>query len=102
MICGGQIAFQAATIFFLRKDRILHYIGNTMTISLAGSILLLPAILLSNFEVISSPYVYVGWFLMVVGVMFLEHIRRVKLLEISWVATLSWVIYRVIVLIVIF
>jgi predicted DCC family thiol-disulfide oxidoreductase YuxK len=98
LICGGQVVFQTITISLLRKERLLHYLGNMMTISLAGSLLLLPALVFSKLELISSPYFYTGWFLLVVALMLLEHMRRVKMLGIHWSATLSWVLYRTIIL----
>jgi hypothetical protein len=98
LICGGQIVFQSISILLLRKERLLHYLGNMMTISLAGSLLLLPAIALSKSGLMTSPYFHTGWFLIVVGLMFVEHMRRVKLLEIHWSATVSWIFYRTIIL----
>jgi predicted DCC family thiol-disulfide oxidoreductase YuxK len=96
LICGGQILFQAGVLFFLKRNRILHYLGNMMTISFAGSLLLLVGTLFNG--LVTSPYFYLAWFMVVVGLMFLEHTRRVKILEIHWSASATWVIYRFIVL----
>jgi predicted DCC family thiol-disulfide oxidoreductase YuxK len=46
LICGGQIVFQGAIILFVRKKRCIHYLGNMMTISLAGALLLIPMLLI--------------------------------------------------------
>jgi hypothetical protein len=35
------------------------------------------------------------------GLMFLEHIRRTKLLGLGWVLTVTWVTYRIILLVLI-
>jgi hypothetical protein len=96
MICGGQILFQAIIICILRKDRVIHYLGNMMTISLAGSLLLAIAIPLKMF--INEPLFFAGYFMIVVGLMFMEHLRRIKLLGIHAFATASWVLYRLLVL----
>jgi hypothetical protein len=98
LICGGQIVFQSISISLLRKERLLHYLGNMMTVSLAGSLLLLPAIALSKSGLTTAAYSHTGWFLIVVGLMFVEHMRRVKLLGIHWSATVSWIFYRTIIL----
>jgi len=102
IICGGQIASQSIAVYFLRRDRLLHYLGNMMTISLAGSLLLIPALVAAQLNLIHSPLVYLGWFIGVVGLMFLEHLRRVRYLGIHWSASVSWVAYRFIVLIILF
>jgi hypothetical protein len=99
LICGGQIIFQGFILLFLRRDKIMEYLGNMMTVSLAGSILLFPGLLLKS--VIHSPLFYLTFFMIIVGLMFLEHIRRVKLIEVHWVTSLCWVFYRIIVLFII-
>lgn len=98
LIYGGQIGFQSITIGLLRKERLVHYLGNMMTVSLAGSILLVPAIILHNTGLISGSLFYLVWFAAVVSLMFLEHARRVNHLEIHWSATAGWLAYRVMVL----
>jgi predicted DCC family thiol-disulfide oxidoreductase YuxK len=100
LICGGQIIFQWAVVRLLNKDRVVHYLGNMMTVSFMGALLLLPGMLLTIVGV-DAAYVYAAWFLMVAGVMLLEHMRRVKILGIHWSASLSWVLYRLIVLLII-
>ena len=100
-ICSGQIIFQGAVINLLRKDRVLHYLGNMMSISVMGALLLIPMLIINSFAGVNV-LVALGWFGLVVGLMFLEHWRRVKILEIHWVASVSWVIYRLIVLWIIF
>jgi predicted DCC family thiol-disulfide oxidoreductase YuxK len=100
-ICGGQIIFQGALISFISKDRLLHYLGNMMSVSLMGALLLLPALILNRVTPLNI-FVNFAWFGLVVGLMFLEHWRRVKILEIHWLASVSWVLYRLIVLWIIF
>lgn len=98
-ICGGQIIFQGVVVFYTPANR-WEYLGNMMTISLAGSLLLLPVLLLAKFVAL-SPIVCTLCFLAVAGLMFLEHIRRTKLMGLGWLLTISWVVYRLLVLAVI-
>lgn len=97
IICGGQILFQGTMIILVSKDKIWSYLGNMMTVSLAGALLLLPIILISKFMMVNT-VISAAWFLVVVGLMLLEHIRRCKLLEVGWMMTLTWIVYRVFIL----
>ncbi len=98
IICGGQIIFQSGVIFLLAKNKILDYLGNMMTVSFAGAILLFLFLLTGKIAGIHNPYIYAGVFMFIVALMLLEHMRRVKLLGIHWSASAGWVIYRLIVL----
>jgi hypothetical protein len=71
-----------------------------MTISLAGSLALAPALAVAAFTHL-PPVAATGWFLIVAGLMLLEHIRRTKLLGLDWTLTVSWAAYRLVVLILI-
>lgn len=96
-ICGGQVFFQGVVISFYRKEKLWDYLGNMMTISFAGSLLLLPVLVLSKYLDIQSVF-FVLYFLMVAGLMFLEHLRRSKLLKLGGLMSITWVLYRLIVL----
>lgn len=98
-ICGGQIIFQSAVISTFAKDKLWNYLGNMMTISFAGS-LLLGIMLFANHWLAMPSLFFPLWFMLVAGLMFLEHIRRTKLLNLGWVLTLTWVLYRVVLLVV--
>ncbi|AMR32801.1 hypothetical protein A0256_15930 [Mucilaginibacter sp. PAMC 26640] len=98
-ICGGQIVFQGVVVFYTPAKR-WEYLGNMMTISLAGSLLLLPVLLVVQFVAL-GPVVCILCFLAVAGLMFLEHIRRSRLMGLGWLLTVSWVLYRLLVLAVI-
>ncbi|MDB5120716.1 MAG: hypothetical protein JWN56_1934 [Sphingobacteriales bacterium] len=100
LICSGQIFFQGIVIQFIDKRKRWDYLGNIMTISFAGALLLFPVLLITNW-INLHPLFYAAWFMMVAGFMFLEHIRRSKLLKLGWTLTASWVIYRIVVLIII-
>ena len=96
IMCFGQILWQSIFLHKLLKDKMLDYLGNMMTVSLIGTILLLPMLLFNT-----SPIVYLGYFMMVVGIMLLEHLRRCKILEIGIIPTISWVSYRLVFLLLI-
>lgn len=100
LICGGQVLFQGLVVTLVAPQKRWDYLGNMMTISLAGALLLLPIVLLSS-VIEAQPLFYTLYFMAVAGLMFLEHIRRSKLLHIGWVLTISWAVYRVIVLFII-
>jgi len=96
-ICGGQIIFQAIIISTFAREKIWAYLGNMMTISFAGSLLLLVPVILCTW--IKFPAIfYPEYFAATAGLMFLEHIRRSKLLELGWIMTITWVVYRVVLL----
>jgi hypothetical protein len=90
-ICGGQIIFQGIIISLYAPKKRWDYLGNMMTISFAGALLLVPVILLSH-VIHFWPIVYLAYFMMVAGLMFLEHVRRTKLMKLGWLLTISWVI----------
>jgi len=100
-ICGGQIIFQGAVISFYAKEKLWNYLGNMMTISFAGSMLLLIPLTASHWSTF-SPIFFALCFMAVAGLMFLEHVRRTKLLDLGWVLTITWVLYRIVLLVLIF
>lgn len=99
-IVMGQLLFQGSIVFFSRRDRILHYFGHLMTISMIGSLLLLPIILLNRIWKDLPVEFYMGYFIIPVSVMIWQHIRRTKLVGIQWFLTVTWILYRVILLVV--
>jgi hypothetical protein len=72
------------------------YLGNMMTISFAGALLLVPVILIHH--LIHWPLFSPLYFMVVAGLMFAEHIRRTKLLALGWLLTITWALYRIILL----
>lgn len=97
IICLGQIVWQTLFLRLYLKEKIWDYLGNMMTVSLIGTLLLIPALFL-NLNPISS-IIYFG---IVVFIMFLEHIRRCKILNLNLLPTLSWMIFRTMVVIILF
>jgi hypothetical protein len=92
-IAAGQILFQGFIITTYAPQKTWDYLGNMMTISLAGSLLLIPAIIIHP-----STNIAAGYFLIVAALMLLEHIRRTKLLTLGWLPTITWIAYRLIIL----
>jgi len=93
IICGSQVFFQGLIISLYRPAKRWDYLGNMMSISFGGALLLLPVLIAGHFMLINV-WLYLTWFFMVVGCMLLEHIRRSELLGLGWVLTISWVAYR--------
>lgn len=100
LICGAQVFFQGAIVGYFNKSRLIHYLGNLMTVSLGGAILLLPMLLLSKFT--SSHMLFLTYFMIVMSVMLAEHIRRVKILELPLLISVTWVLYRILVVMALF
>lgn len=97
-ICGGQIISQGIVVSVIAKQKRWDYLGNMMTISFGGALLLGLMLIAANW-IGHRPILYLAYFMVVVGLMFLEHIRRSKLLQIGWWLTISWAFYRVLILI---
>jgi predicted DCC family thiol-disulfide oxidoreductase YuxK len=97
LICGGQIVFQSIAVFFMRREKLVHYLGNMMTVSNIGALLLLPVLW---FETTHSIF-YLSWFIAIVSFMLYEHNRRAKILSLSVWVSVSWVVYRLIVVLLI-
>ncbi|KQT18590.1 hypothetical protein ASG31_07705 [Chryseobacterium sp. Leaf404] len=95
VICLCQILWQTLFLKSYLKDKIWNYLGNLMTVSLIGTLLLLPALFL-NINPVSS-IIYFGF---VVFVMFLEHIRRCEVLKLNFLPTIFWMIFRMTVLVI--
>lgn len=97
ILASGQLLFQS--LFILGKDKItrITYLGNLMTVSLFGSLLLIPLLIVSNYWTILETLVLMLFGLVVLA-MFVEHYRRVRLLELPKYLCLTWVLYRMIAL----
>jgi len=98
LVCGGQILFQGSILFFLAREKMFDYLGNMMTITFAGSLLLLFGMWLGAGLQIREPMVYGCFFGLVVGLMFLEHARRMTILKLGWTPSFTWVLYRFLIL----
>lgn len=97
LVCLGQLVWQSVILYKLPKSKLLDYLGNMITVSLIGTLLLIPMLLISN----PLPLLYLTYFGLVVGFMFFEHVRRCKILGVGWLPSISWLIYRAFVLVII-
>jgi hypothetical protein len=98
VICGGQIIWQVLLLWRLNKSKIWEYLGHLMAISLGGAVLLGVFMLTFSFFQNIPVLLALAVFFMVVGAMFFEHIRRTMIMELPWMVTASWVLYRCIIL----
>jgi len=96
----GQIIFQSLFLLKFDKKTVLNYVGNLMTISLFGSLVLTPILLLNQFLEIPE-IIILSWFAITVLLMFMEHFRRIKILQLPPYLSYTWAVYRIIALIII-
>ncbi len=96
----GQIVFQSLFLIKFEKNVLLNYVGNLMTVSLMGSLLLMPILILNSIFNISE-IITLAWFVITVLLMLLEHSRRIKLLELPFYLSITWIIYRILALLII-
>lgn len=100
LISGVQLLYQGVAVCLIARDKAWAYLGNMMTISLAGALALTPGILIAHWLHI-GPLFYTIYFMAVAGMMFLEHIRRTRLLNLGWALSINWAAYRAAVLLII-
>lgn len=100
LLAFGQIVFQGLFLFKFDKQTIMNYAGNLMTVSLMGSLILSPILILSQFMILPQ-MIILGWFGVTVFIMFLEHARRIKILKLPIWLSFTWILYRIIALILI-
>ena len=96
-ICGGQIFFQGIVLLILYREKLWDYLGNMMTVSFAGALVLAIGMGIGHLTHF-TPAVYLIFFLLTAGAMLFEHLRRCKLLGLSRAPSATWVFYRLIVL----
>ncbi|MDQ0595136.1 hypothetical protein QFZ37_003505 [Chryseobacterium ginsenosidimutans] len=92
-VCLGQIVWQTLFLRSYLKEKLWNYLGNMMTVSLIGTLLLIPALFLNLNSILLIIY-----FGIVVTIMFLEHVRRCKILKLNFLPTISWTVFRMIAL----
>ncbi|MCW2117790.1 DUF393 domain-containing protein [Flavobacterium sp. 7A] len=97
LLATGQIGFQALFIQKLDKHKQLNYIGNLVTVSIIGSLLLIPILFLNCYFNLNE-YFIIAWFGLIVNFMIYEHYRRISLLELPKYLTLTWILYRILAL----
>lgn len=102
IMSAGQLIFQTIMIGRLTKGRLIHYLGNMMTVSLIGALLLLPILCFAWISHWEAPWWYTAYFLIIVAAIIWIHKDRVERLNLHWSITLSWVLYRILLLIAIY
>jgi len=93
----GQLIFQNLFLIRSNKKIRLNYIGNLMTVSLMGSLFLIPILFINKLAPLPEIIILV-WFGLTVALMFAEHFRRVRILGLPTYLCYTWVLYRIIAL----
>ncbi|WP_118972535.1 hypothetical protein [Taibaiella koreensis] len=97
---NGQLLFQALWLLRQSWQRIAQYWYQQLTVSLIGSLLLWPYIGLRQWLQLPA-ITALCWFFGVVAIMFLTHRARVARLALPAYLSYTWILYRLLVLIII-
>jgi hypothetical protein len=97
IICFGQVVWQGGMIFLWSRENSWDYLGNMSAVSTLGGLLLLPLLLL-NLLFDFSGMVFLVYFMLVVSIMLLEHLRRCSNMDLGYLPTVSWLSFRTFVL----
>jgi predicted DCC family thiol-disulfide oxidoreductase YuxK len=97
ILAFGQILFQSLFLLKFDKKTILNYTGNLMTVSLMGSLILSPILILNQF-ILLPKMIILGWFGVTAFIICIEHFRRVKILKLPFYLSYTWILYRIIAL----
>ena len=98
VIVVGMLLFQYPFIYNKSTVVKLTYYYNMLLVSLMGSVLLRPLLIVNHFYVWSN-IINLLYFFAVVLFMFFEHKRRVAKLQLPVFISYTWVLYRFIILI---
>jgi len=93
LICFGQVAWQGTMILLWSQKDSWDYLGNMSAVSTLGGLLLLPVLLLNSFMDLSV-VVFMVYFVFVVCVMLMEHLRRCANMNLGYLPTVSWIAFR--------
>lgn len=94
----GMLFFQYPFIHRKSQSQKLDYYFNMLLVSLIGSVLLFPLLVLNFYSNYSDTFNLL-YFFAVVLIMFFDHKRRVAALKLPVIISYTWVLYRVIILI---
>ena len=94
----GMVIFQYPFIYKKAWGLKLDYYFNMLLVSVIGSALLMPLLIL-NYDIRQSDTFNLVYFFMVVLIMFFDHKRRVAKLDLPVIVSYTWVLYRAIILI---
>jgi len=98
LIVTGQVGFQWLFMRNASWSERKEYMVIALTVSAIGSSLLLPLII-SAYIFSVSAVVATGYFFLVVGVIFVTHHVLIKKMKLPSMLTLTWVLYRVLLLV---
>ncbi len=98
-VCFGQLIWQFFALSLISTKKRLTYLGNMSTVSLISSLLLIPLIIVSNFIDVRTLFILI-YFGLVVGWMFILHLKRCVTLKLPFTTSLSWILYRTLILII--
>ena len=93
----GMLIFQYPFIYKKTWTLKLDYYFNMLLVSLIGSLLLLPLLILNHYSNYSDAFNLL-YFFTVVLIMFFNHKRRVTKLNLPSLISYTWVLYRFIIL----
>ncbi|WP_136668874.1 DCC1-like thiol-disulfide oxidoreductase family protein [Flavobacterium sp. H122] len=96
-MAGGQILFQVCFLFNKDFKTIINYLGNLMTVSLYGCLLLIPILIINQFTEVNAA-IALSWFAVTVLLIFMEHVRRIAIQQLPKYLSFTWVLYRIIAL----
>ncbi|HRI80278.1 MAG TPA: DCC1-like thiol-disulfide oxidoreductase family protein [Cyclobacteriaceae bacterium] len=88
--CGLTLV-QGIVVGLTNRRKVIHYLGNMMTVGLAGSILLSPLMVFKS--LIDSNELFTGYLILIMCLALFEHIRRAKLLELPNITSVTWMFY---------
>jgi hypothetical protein len=94
----GMLLFQYPFIYKKSWSQKQYYYFNMLLVSLIGSVLLFPLLLLNFYSNYSDTFNLLYFFIVVLA-MFLIHKKRVAALGLPVMISYTWVLYRVIILI---
>ena len=95
---NAQLIFQGTLIYLVNKYKVSDYLISMVTISLIGGLLFIPILVLQFFIGALHPYFLLCWFGAVVLTMFILHLKACRQLGLGYTMSISWVLYRFIVL----
>lgn len=98
IICFGQIFWQMAFISTIAHEKRMEYLGNMSTVSLLGGLMLIPVLIVESIFNLGAAFLLPAFFI-IVTLMFFEHIRRCSIMNLPFSMTVSWVCYRMLILI---
>ena len=98
LIIIGQMVFQTTFLIKMNSEKRLNYLGNLMTISLFGSLIVIPILILNSIILVNSEII-LSCLVPAFSFMLYEHNRRVRLLQLPKYLSLTFFLYWAIILI---